>query len=223
MDRRITRFVKSSDKRAFFQNLILVNALITLLVLLVPAAILYELFYIGSEWNLQNEDFLTFLIFFVAALIALFVFFSNRKIYDDFFITNEGINVGKSFYPWKEILHYHWLGEAQEERVGMLGFLPLRFDPLNPYRLAGVWVVRLRLSRPWYHRAYLNLGVDPSKAKDLEQVLQEYGVKRLSYWHLALFGARPFQVIAYLVIPAIVIATVIILANLACIWGFVLC
>ena len=199
-------------KQKVFQNKLFIDLIIVLLITL-NLFVLFDLnFHEGNKWVFGINSILFFLIYAVAALIALLIFFSDRKVVTDFIVTDTGILAGEILYKWKNMRHYHWLGEAQEERIGVLGVTKLlRYDPMNLYRLAGIWVARVRLDKPWYSRCYLNLEVAPEKCKALQNVLEEHEVKRLSAWRMAILGINIFPLILLIVFPLIMLAILLLI------------
>jgi hypothetical protein len=129
--------------------------------------------------------------------------FNDRKTTFNFTLREDGIQTNAGFYPWKVMKDYHWLGEAQEERVGIIGLSSLvNYDPLNPYRAAGIYIARIRLTRSQNRQRRLNLYVDPERVATFEKLCEQHGLPRLTRVRLFLFGTNPYPLIVFIrVVP----------------------
>ncbi len=166
-------------------------------------------FYDGNAWSFDRYNILIFSVWVLAATVACSYFFSNRKTVTDFIVTDDGILSNGQLHHWRTMSHYHWLGQSQEERIGILSL----FDLVNLYAIASTRIARIRLNNPWYHRyhrRYLNVEVDRQNSQDLERLLQNHGIGRLSRWRIALLGTELLPLIVFFLIPFLLL---IILAS----------
>ncbi|MDR3558901.1 MAG: hypothetical protein P4L62_00105 [Candidatus Pacebacteria bacterium] len=123
------------------------------------------------------------LFFLVCFIIALLIFFYKQKAFGNFVADEEGIKVNDKLYSWDKAINYHWLGEAQGERIGAVGIGgALQYDPMNPNEFADTKVARIKIKEGLFRHSYINLEVDNNKAGDLVNVFEQHQVKHLSQW-----------------------------------------
>jgi hypothetical protein len=205
MDSQVTQFTitDSSKKQSFRRRIRLVNGLTVLFIGFVLVALFDLTFHTVDAWNFDRENIIFFGVWMVAAVLALRIFFNDRKTTFNFTLREDGIQTNAGFYPWKVMKDYHWLGEAQEERVGIIGLSSLvNYDPLNPYRAAGIYIARIRLTRSQNRQRRLNLYVDPERVATFEKLCEQHGLPRLTRVRLFLFGTNPYPLIVFIrVVP----------------------
>src|SRR5437016_1728833 len=121
MDSQIVQFTNFSKKESLLKRIYFINGIIVLFMTFVLAALFDLFFHEGGVWNFNKDDILFFSLWAMAAIVALLIFFMDRKTIGNFLVSENGIQAGTMLYSWQTMRHYHWLGEAQEERVGIIG------------------------------------------------------------------------------------------------------
>lgn len=116
-------------------------------------------------------------------VLASFIFFSKQRAFDHFLIDDTGIVIGSKTFSFTSAIDYHWLGEDQGERVGLFkmgGAMSL--DPIDPNALAATKVARVNVRKWLFFTGYVNLEVDDDKAVELQNILEQHGVRHRSRW-----------------------------------------
>jgi len=132
-------------------------------------------------------------------LIFLIVRLLQPRVVYEFTVTPKGVRIKNLLIPWGKMDNYHWKGEAQHERLGVIA----RYDPINLYKFLDVAILRINLKHRWYYPfpAYfkvLDLGVkqEESNKNRLESLIKTYIPKPsltrqiigTSLWPVVLFG-----------------------------------
>lgn len=123
-------------------------------------------------------------IFLIGLIIALPLFFTHKKPYQEFSIDNNGILANSHLYHWAEIQNFHWLGESQSERFGIAEIK--NFDPANPYAGTVTQVARIMLKKNRFNLladyfGYLELEIDSSRMNEFANLLANQSIQKVSF------------------------------------------
>lgn len=106
----------------------------------------------------------------------------KQKACSNFIVSEKGIEVKGKIYSWEKMLRYHWLGEAQGERIGFGKY----YDPFNPYQHTSTQIARIKIKKFSLTSSYINLELDKERVDELASLLEHYGVKHTSPFRLRL-------------------------------------
>jgi hypothetical protein len=151
---------------------------ITAISLLAVLLSLFATFYaIGEADGFDDSDVQFYLIFLGAFAIASGTFLFRQRATSDFYVTHDGIVARHHLYPWSGLKHYHFFGDSQSERIGLISLSRLGWDPTNAYALADTKIARIHVHRS-FHRFYLNLEIQDPATTSLEALLAYHDVVR---------------------------------------------
>lgn len=103
--------------------------------------------------------------------------FWEKRSFQEFDITDQGVIVNGKTYLWSKIKYYSWYGEKQSERFGAVGFIPLlEYDPINPYKFGKTQIIEVYYGF-WRH---VNLEIDSAQVENISTILKQHGVKHIS-------------------------------------------
>jgi len=151
-------------------------------------AISLQLFYVfaiffvviyGSATKFGKAEYITSVIFLTAFIIASSVFIHRQKSFSNFEVNDSGIEIQGQVYPWSRIRSYHWYGEMQNERVGIVSLSRMSYDPIDPNKFAGTQIARLRVESIFPR--YIALEVESSQAETLKSLFDKYAVRHTSW------------------------------------------
>lgn len=210
-------FAIPKEERSFLRTPRFIHSMVIVLLLFLIAELFDLIFRQDGQsgaYHFTTYSVIFFAIYTIASAVALIIFLYNKNTITEFVVDTDGIRTEDFFYSWNDILHYHWLGEAQEERVGFVTFgFFFNYDLLNPYRLARINIARIRLRRPWYKPGYLNLQISSKRVREFEELLQYHGIMKLRARYMYVFGI-PGQLLPTITFLLLLSALVIILLFL---------
>lgn len=125
------------------------------------------------------------MIFLVAFVLASLFFIRRQKSFSTFDVDDRGVVTEGVIYPWSNLKSYHWYGETQGERVGLINFTKLGYDPLNVQAFSATRIARIRL-RSILPR-YIGLEIEQNKVANLSSILEVHGIRHTS-WIRRLLG-----------------------------------
>jgi len=172
-------FLDKTRKRSFIRSRHFFNIVFIIFIFVL---IIGSMLFVTPKEKINSSDIIFGLFFILCFLMALSIFLPKHKASGDFIIDEEGIKANNKIYSWKKLKHYHWLGELQNEKVGVFGIRGMGYDPVNPYKHADTQVARIKVRESWWCHYYLSLEIDKEKTNDLANILEQRGIKYLSKW-----------------------------------------
>lgn len=159
-------------------------------------ALVFFCIYMGTVvyQGYQGIVFHSIVSFGISIAIYIFIIANGMKAIGSFSVCDKGIRTEKQMYEWSDFLEYHWLGESQTERLGIVRLgKKLGFDPINPFAGMDTKILRIRKKKnhfvPWAeYSGFLELLVSKDLAKELTEILQKNGIRKRSFFK-QMFGS----------------------------------
>ena len=119
----------------------------------------------------------TILFLVACVIIAVSIKSFQKRAFQEFDTTDQGIAVHGKTYSWTDMKYYSWYGEKQGDRIGAVGLGgKLEYDPVNPYKWGKTQIAEVHLG--WGRR--INLQIDAAQVGNLTAVFTQYGVRHIS-------------------------------------------
>jgi hypothetical protein len=139
--------------------------------------ILYVIFFVAIY---LYEGIITALIlslFIACGIIAILIKGYRKRAFQEFDATDQAIVCKNKTYLWSDIKNYHWWGEKQSERIGMIRAVPIvNYDPINPYKYSKDQILCLHMG----FCKNINLQIDSDQVDNLSSIIKKHDIKHIS-------------------------------------------
>lgn len=131
----------------------------------------------------------------IIAIISYLFFF--KKIYNNFSLDDQGINISNRKIAWSDVKNWHMLGDSQDERTG-LGSIKRTggFDVVNLYAGMNIFVLK---TKSGFINNTVRLQLSQERVEEFIQLLQNHGLMRETKTRMYFTNVSPWFVILFII------------------------